>query len=803
MNDLVEWLGKAEELSITYEAGIYQAQMLQGGVDLDAELPAIIYSVSENVRDVVEVVWEEDIKKADRIDYMMAVCSGTISGLIDAFYIGEFSLERANKWGTEEVNRFVKKVARLQGFNGDDLSDAIRYLEKNSGFAADTVTPVFGGGLQHHLRDFSHHFSLGGLLCSLYTQFSGKVIGTNTLGELRIVELTDKTFIGRNFEEKVLFGTVNWFFHMVSDMAGSSAAPGKGTGIPGPLVSLIKEISTLPCFREKRIGEHEFHVWVSKLFNGTLLAKRDENGKIVETLRFDLRTEIGILHEVRRQFVPVLINECLVRGLYFIRRLYNAIKETEIYSITGLFNINKAELLPFNNRVIKRMVTIASGTFSIIDIVDAAVCAAIKSKGIIPAFFVDFAVRINIVGIGRFIIACKADWKFITEDIRKAKEKRDKIEKEYERLISDFRALSLSYEQMRVLSSIQRMMIADDIAITKDDADKKQKIQWKANWEKELLESLSFASGTVSEFFLSEPEVVEFINSSDSGPWQYLVAMEAMLYTPYYPLTGNGEKKKEQKKLKFKSKYLMEYFPGLQDKITKRDLFELKRAYKSAVQTITGSKKNMIIGAVGTTAAIVVTGGLAFNFAPAIATAIVGESAAGLSGAALLNYSLAAIGGGSLAAGGFGMAGGTAIITGGGAFIGMTGGTGISAITTVNLLADDGYVLSECCKLLSFSKEVLVKKYNDFSAVKGIYFKVESRTEEVQRQIDLFAELADIETDEKRKKENKIKAKVAKKSLRYLKSTAAVLEKLAKGEVEDDQLAMPEGNRNERLEDNI
>lgn len=783
MNDLAEWLGKVDELSIAYDAGIYQAQMLSAGGSLGADLPAINYPVNDNVRDIVESVWEEDVKKADRIDYMMAICSGTISGLIDVFYVGEFSLERANKWGSEEVNKFVKKVAELQGFKGDDLSDAIRHLEKNFGFAADTLTPDFGGGLQHHLRDFSHHFSLGGLLCSLFTQFTGKVIGTNTLGVLRIVELTDKTFIGRNFEEKVLFGTVNWFFHMVSDMAGSNAAPGKGTGIPGPLVSFIKKMSILPCFREKRIGEHEFHVWVSKLFNGTLLAKRDENGNIIETLKFDLRTEIGLLHEVGRQFVPVLINECLVRGLYFLRRLYTAIEETEIYSVTGLFKINSAEVLPFNNRVIKRMITIASGTFSAVDIVDAAVRAAIKSKGINPALFVDFAVRINIVGIGRFIIACKADGKFITEDIREAKERREKIEKEYEKLISDFRALSLSYEQMRVLSSIQRIMIADDIAITKDDIVKKQKAQWKANWEKELLEGLSSVSGTASDYFLSEHDIVEFLNSSDSGSWLYLMAMEAMLFTPYYPLNGEEGKKKEQKKLKFKSKYLTERFTGLQGRITENDLSALKNAFKSAAHTITGSKKNMIIGAVGTTAAIVVTSGLAFSFAPAIATAIVGESAAGLSGAALVNYSLAAIGGGSLAAGGLGMAGGTAIITGGGALIGMLGGTSISAVTTVNLLSDDGYVLSECCKLLSFSKEVLIKKYNDYSAVKGIQFKVESRMEEVQKQLDSFAELADTVTDEKKKKEMKIKAKIAKKSLRYLKHTIGALEKLVKEDI--------------------
>ena len=72
---------------------------------------------------------------------------------------------------------------------------------------------------------------------------------------------------------------------------------------------------------------------------------------------------------------------------------------------------------------------------------------------------------------------------------------------------------------------------------------------------------------------------------------------------------------------------------------------------------------------------------------------------------------------------------------------------------------------------------------------------VESRMEEVQKQIDSFGELADTETEEKKKKEMKIKAKVAKKSLRYLKRTIGVLEKLGKGELEVDQLTLPEGEQ--------
>ena len=252
MNDLVDWLGNVDDSSISYDVGIYKTPLLAEGA----------FSESDNYRDVIDVTWENTVSKANRRDYMLAICSGTISGLIDVFYVGEISLERANTWGSVEINKFVMKMAEMQGFKGKDLTAAIKYLEDNYGVAADSVASDFGSGLQHHLRDFSHHFSLGGWLCSLFTQFTGKVIGTDTKGALLIVDLKEKSFIGTNFEEKILFGTVNWFFHIVSDMAGSSANAGKGTGIPGPLLSLIKELSMLPCFKDKKIGEREFHVWV-------------------------------------------------------------------------------------------------------------------------------------------------------------------------------------------------------------------------------------------------------------------------------------------------------------------------------------------------------------------------------------------------------------------------------------------------------------------------------------------------------------------------------------------------------------
>lgn len=69
------------------------------------------------------------------------------------------------------------------------------------------------------------------------------------------------------------------------------------------------------------------------MFNGTFLAEHDENGRIIKDtpLRFDLRTEIGAANQIALQMLSVALNECLVRGLYFIRRTYIELKDLNIH----------------------------------------------------------------------------------------------------------------------------------------------------------------------------------------------------------------------------------------------------------------------------------------------------------------------------------------------------------------------------------------------------------------------------------------------------------------------------------------
>ena len=361
-----------EGLAVEFEVipAVSETDIKQSGYDIDAAIKDIDNCLNITNKKIEALNSEIDrlTNHADGMDYIVAVVSGILAGAIDSIWVGDFSLDRANEYGDNKVNNFVIKIAQKAGYTGDDLNGAVKYLEKNYAIVADKATNDFGGGLQHHLRDFSHHPTLIGLFFSMLTQFTHKLYGTDVAGHFKVVEVSqaDLILIGKNLPEKITFGLINWFFHMISDMAGSSSSISKGntgTGLPGPLVSFLKEISALPIFRKlDDNGYKKFSVWISKLFNGTLLAKKDENGKIIEAVKFDLRTEIGVANELKRQAVPVIINECIVRGFYFIRRLCNEIKSKDIRSFDEMSRVDWKATLPFKNRTIVRMLTISTGT---------------------------------------------------------------------------------------------------------------------------------------------------------------------------------------------------------------------------------------------------------------------------------------------------------------------------------------------------------------------------------------------------------------------------------------------------------
>ncbi len=177
-------------------------------------------------------------------------------------------------------------------------------------------------------------------------------------------------------------------------------------GIPGSLMSLLKELSVLPIFKESDFSEKLYKAFTKGIGEGKNQLDLNALNALFQSAdnKFDSRTEEAVKHELKRQFFPVVINEILTRCFYFVRHLYSEIKEKQNIEL-----IEWTKVIPLGNRTIARMMTISTGTMEVVDMADTAIMAGAKSGGNMALFSTQFVLRINYIGIGRFAIACTAD----------------------------------------------------------------------------------------------------------------------------------------------------------------------------------------------------------------------------------------------------------------------------------------------------------------------------------------------------------------------------------------------------------
>lgn len=374
---------------------------------------------------------------ADGLDYLLAVSSGIIAGLIDIFVVGEWNFQNAKAISNEQINKKIQSFAENQGYkdNGKGLKGAVEFLEKKFPLPGDNSWKVENIGISaksHHLDDFSHHPTFIGLIFSVLSQFTKTGFYSNSEGEFIKIPLivNEKGEIeGKTPVAKVGAGIINWFFnvarnrkgHLFSDMAGSKQTAGGGMGIPGSIMSTLKELSSLPGFRDTEFPKKLAQAYKNGIGqnNGQLNLGIFNNLFEGASSKMDIRTEIAILHELKRQALPVMINEIVVRSFYFIRRLIIELKEKK-----DLNFVEWKKVLPFNNRTIARMLSISTGTFTLIDLGDAAIRGAIKSGGNLALFAKEFILRVNFVGVGRLVLAVGVD---VSMGIKREKSRNERI----------------------------------------------------------------------------------------------------------------------------------------------------------------------------------------------------------------------------------------------------------------------------------------------------------------------------------------------------------------------------------------
>lgn len=701
--------------------------------------------------------------QADSLDYIVAIASGIVCGILDILWVGEFDLAHGRSIASDKVDSFVKNTAEmLEGKTFDDVKSAVQALEKHFPIPSDGNTSDFGGGKQHHLRDFAHHPTIVGLVFSLLTQFTEKSYGTDVNGRFITVDVLEKSkpFIGKDIPEKILMGTIIWFFHLVSDMAGSSSTAGTtgGTGIPGPLLALAKEVSAIPFFKNIKVDDDmSMSLFLSKLFNGTLMMKRDEKGQIVKDsiIKFDLRGELGVAVELCKQAVPVVANECFVRAFYFIRHLAMEMKENRVGCFADMKMIDWDTVKPLNNPTIARMLTISTGVFTVLDIGEAIATQK-------------YWVSINYVGIGRFAVAISSDvsWGLKARDVKKIRGVYENIKHQtfgktdaniYKRIGDDMDLqmdkLGLSLEQTEILYNLEYYKTFNDIEMTKlpvtGEVIKELKSEWLKEWSKFIsngFESFTQISGAEMHWY-SIDELQERIAANDpQKPWYRLILLEAMLFEPYYPLGTEKDKKGNDipsKKYKHLNNPLCSFRKGEGDRFLDEQFTgkyckqgyvkRLRKSYDKRMRELSEVLKTVLTSLTITAVIAIITVASAGAFAGPIAVALVGSNFAGLSGAALTSACLAYLGGGAIAAGGAGMLGGTIAIVGGGAALGIGVGAGVGgAVGSAGLVGKKNTIM-QSAKLLTSVREIFLNDEHDIEFSNSVYEQYLQNITEIEK----------------------------------------------------------------------
>lgn len=750
---------------------------------------------------------------ADSLDYIIAAASGLACGLLDILWVGDFDLARGRDIASERVDAFVKKTSKMLGCeNSDDMRSAVKFLEDKFPIPSDGNTPDFGGGLQHHLRDFAHHPTIVGLAFSLLTQFTRKSYGTDVSGVFMVVDIPERSvpFIGKDTPEKIIMGTVGRFFHLVSDMAGSSGTAGitGGTGIPGPLLSLAKELSAIPFFQKMNVnGETSMPLFLSKLFNGTLFAQHDESGKIIKgsEIQFDLRGELGVSAELLKQTIPVIANECFVRCFYFIRRFAMEFRQSNIASLADIQRINWRTIKPYNNPTIARMLTVSTGVFTALDIGEAVATQK-------------YWMAVNYVGIGKFAIAVGADislgLKF--RNVKRIREVYETMRRHtfrkadadiYRRIGDDMDIemdkLGLSLEQIEILYNIEYFKTLHDLNITKlpinEGAVIEMKLSWLQEWKQSIsngFESFTQVPGAIMHWYTLNELYTRIAECNPLKPWYRLVLLEAMLFEPYYPLgiekdkKGNDIPSKKYNHLNnviygFKKsdgdKYLDDAFTG--EYCSAGYIKRLRKSYEKRLNELNEVLKTVIKSLSITAVIAIVTVATAGALSGPIAVALVGSNFAGLSGAALTSACLAYLGGGAIAAGGAGMLGGTIAIVGGGAALGIGVGAGVGSVVGTSGIMGKKNTIMQSAKLLTSVREIFLNDEHDIEFSNSVFEKYLQNITDIEkglvelrlkRDIAKGKEKKAIEDAIKRAEDSVDAMKIAYKSMHKFNSSFAI-----------------------------
>jgi hypothetical protein len=329
----------------------------------------------------------------DKYDYMIAGTCGLIGGLIDVIFVGIPGNSIFGDATDKYADKATAKFANFLGFDRCTIErNYIEYYNKNiakgetslelESYVAQRRLQFLEGKFKinydqtstngkngtggkvknlspsnHHLKSLGHSPDIIGLFFSILNQFTSTSSFVSE-GKLITIKTEDFELQGSNFVAKVFCGFVNWFGHIMSDLAGSNnsiANNMRGMGVPIPFYSLLQFIN---------VGEFGQH----KQTFAKISVQVFEQG-------YDFRHGMALA-------TPVLVTELLTRMTWVVKQYLYHKKPW-------------AKCIPSaNNPELRRMLLIGHGSLCLVDTTDAA----LRSGG----NMIQFMLRSNLIAWARF-----------------------------------------------------------------------------------------------------------------------------------------------------------------------------------------------------------------------------------------------------------------------------------------------------------------------------------------------------------------------------------------------------------------
>ena len=745
-------------------------------IDADSYIRMDETSQDYQESEFVHAEFDPGIPDAKRDYYLVAAGCGFLTATLSSVRLSDL-VDLKGKMEDSDVEKYVIFAARAAGYRKKDYKGAVQYILKTASIFVKTHMP---DQVKEYLGDLSSNPKVTGVVFSIITQFTGLKYQVNAKGKVQSRKVPSYYVIGSSAAEKIFYGILYWFFALGLDAVIAKKAVIDEQRIPKTLIEVLKSFVDVPLFNEipKNIGEAErmYSEWLRQMFEGAVIVEVDG-----AQMAFNLVQAIkSVAVEAIEESVPVLLNECLFRGFYFIRRLSVELKAKEVSSFADLNRIDPHDVLPFNNQIVSKMAVIASGCFMAADIGCAAIKVLVKKKGENDKKFIHALIsEVNIAGVGRFVLAVGADSKYWIESVKvlfvRKQKTGDGVVLE-DLLDADsntnavFSQLSIDARQARLLYCLESFAVQEDIKNTKSSKAKSLKKKWLDEWQSQIVKGLKYEG---DDFFnATKKEIFDYLRDQKmlrkNQRWIYLVTMELALFKAYKPI--GSEFDRAYSRLKYDDKNNGKDYLTYQNFVTEKEWHSISRNYDKCYRIVSGSANKMAWGVGITAAVIALTGGLATIFAPQIAVLLAGEAVAGLHGAALTSASLAFVGGGAVAAGGGGMAAGAAIITGGGALLGAAG-SGSASMIAMMAQADPGIWARQGAKLATYCTAILHDILLDDHSVEIIHSGTLTAITSVKKMI---ADLKQEETDL-----DKEVLELLRKYLSYLERTEKIIGKVA------------------------